>query len=403
MQHWALTSEERDSAASPPRTPGGSRRVTFSRELEASFDGDSAAAVGIDGLGGLSPPEAGSLGQSVSLPDISAGEQPSDEQQERARRNQRNRRNRQQRRRHKKKSSTSSSGSVRVPGAVSGPGLPRVSRNASFEGLGLDYSALDVSGDFSFSSTLQQWEDDDTRSPQHQSQVTGGGRGADAGNLDSPPLPDAVMYMPTSLYTRSSDLIAAEQRYVSHMRHVSAASRMIDIKTPHGYRSYRQRHELKNGSQDSLHNWLARPGMRNSLAPLSKMTLPRPQARRSTSVEGVRQEELAMQDFYSQMAAIEQQMRDAPLCMAHKVMARLSPEPGGSRQLPVSVDDAAATRIQALARGKAARDRMAREAAEAAAAAAEAAERERAAALIQARVRGMQTRQQREIGAARGK
>ena len=43
----------------------------------------------------------------------------------------------------------------------------------------------------------------------------------------SPPLaqrPSPVMSMPTALYTRSSDLVAAEQRYVSHMRHVQVTN-----------------------------------------------------------------------------------------------------------------------------------------------------------------------------------
>jgi hypothetical protein len=59
-----------------------------------------------------------------------------------------------------------------------------------------------------------------------------------------------------------------------------------------------------------------------------------------------------MEQFYAQMHAIEHQMAMAPLCLAHKVMARLNQDPmerGYADDLHHA--NAAATKIQAHGRG----------------------------------------------------
>ena len=259
-----------------------------------------------------------------------------------------------------------------VGGACTGRGLPRVSTSASFSGplepLGLQHEGFGQG--ISFSATAREWGRSQTGLEDGQDWAE-----------QTQPLPAPVMDMPTRLFTREADLIAAEKRYTDHVNHVQQARRMIDVQTPHGYRAYRSRHENAERSSDGLHSWLARPGMASSLAPLSKMTLPRHRRRTSgfgTGFGTLDPDAPAMEDFYAQMHAIEQQMHHSPLCLAHEVMARLSPGPVPGLDDEAAYVDAAATKIQSVARGrKARRDLL---------------EQENAARKIQARVRGFQTR-----------
>ena len=187
--------------------------------------------------------------------------------------------------------------------------------------------------------------------------------------------------MPNHLYTRESDLLAAEKRYGKHVAHVHKAERMIDVQTPHGYRDYRSRHSPspKRGS-DGLHTWLARPrrGMAgaSALAPLSKISLPRQRRPAGRVVHDP--DEIAMGEFYAKMATLERQMHDDPLCLAHEVMARLAPAPLNMDDEAAYVD-AAANEIQRCARGMLGRKQLR--------------EMQEAAARIQSRYRGMQGRQ----------
>jgi fused signal recognition particle receptor len=87
------------------------------------------------------------------------------------------------------------------------------------------------------------------------------------------------------------------------------------------------------------------------------------------------------------MQAIEQQMHHSPLCLAHEVMARLGPQVLPGLDDEAAYVDAAATRIQSIARGRLARRDLA--------------EQENAARMIQARVRGFQTRAERREEAIR--
>ena len=268
-----------------------------------------------------------------------------------------------------------------VGGACTGRGLPRVSASASFSGplepLGLEYEGFGQG--ISFSASARNWG----RPPQgveDGQDPTGTAR----------PLPAPVMDMPTRLFARESDLMAAEKRYTDHVTHVQQARRVIDVNTPYGYRAYRSRHENAERSSDGLHSWLARPGMASSLAPLSKMTLPRgrrPTGGFGTGFGAFDPDASAMDDFYAQMQAIEQQMHHSPLCLAHEVMARLGPQVLPGLDDEAAYVDAAATRIQSIARGRLARRDLA--------------EQENAARMIQARVRGFQTRAERREEAIR--
>ena len=341
-----------------------SSRVTFSRgdDTTREFDANPMPPMGADGM---SPPPNG-LAEAMSLPTLGSSAGAGGSGRSGKRRGKRSRRAR--------PAPRQPAGSVvgTVSGACTGRGLPRVSTSASFgalEPLGLDHSAGFGQG-ISFSASARDWGRPPPGVDDEQEWAA-----------STHPLPAPVMDMPTRLFTRESDLMAAEKRYTDHVSHVQQATRMIDVQTPQGYRAYRNRHENAQRSSDGLHSWLARPGMASSLAPLSKMTLPRQHKRTSgfgTGFGTLDPDAAAMDDFYAQMQAIEQQMHHSPLCLAHEVMARLGSEPAPGLDDEAAYVDAAAMRIQSVARGRMARRDLA--------------EQDKAARAIQARVRGFQTR-----------
>eukprot|EP01043_Picozoa_sp_COSAG02_P034437 COSAG02_NODE_2406_length_8930_cov_10.414676_4_plen_996_part_00 len=347
-----------------------SSRVTFSRGEDNTTREFDPIPLGAEGL----PLPASGLVESASLPNISAN---STNAQRRQKRRKRSRRARPAPRQPE------GSHVGTVGGACTGRGLPRVSASASFSGplepLGLEYEGFGQG--ISFSASARDWG-----GPPQGLEDTISASQEWAGTTQ--PLPAPVMDMPTRLFTRESDLIAAEKRYTDHVSHVQQARRMIDVQTPHGYRAYRSRHENVERSSDGLHSWLARPGMASSLAPLSKMTLPRRRQRTSgfgTGFGTLDPDASAMDDFYAQMQAIEQQMHQSPLCLAHEVMARLAPPPVPGLDEEAAYVDAAATKIQSVARGRIARRDLA--------------DQDQAARKIQARVRGFQTRAERREAA----
>ena len=356
-----------------PRTPGGSR-VTFSREANRTHE-----YFPVEGA------ESSDLDVNV-LPSISSSE--GSGPQSGVKRRKRSKRAKKSRAKDAPKHPAGSQVG-KVVGACSGEGLPRVSRSqssSSFQSLGLDYSELGTTADISLSAAAGEWGHTNRSRSVEPEMVTS--------PTSSLQMPAPVMMLPTdaTAYRRSSELVAAQSGFVAHRRHVSDAQRMIDLKTPHGYRNYRQRHNSSNPSGirgDGLHKWLARDGHGlSSLAPLSKMTAVRPRARSRSSLAASHHDaenELYMGDFYSQMHAIEEQMHEAPLCLAHKLMARLSPDPllrGLPRGMP---KDVAVVRIQASARGRQTRNQL------------EWQKNEKAASSIQARVRGNQTRKERKL------
>lgn len=202
-------------------------------------------------------------------------------------------------------------------------------------------------------------------------------------NIHDPLRLTGVTYIPPKQLAGDENALAqAEDSYVRHVGAVRRARRVIDVRTPHGYRDYRARHPV--GAQarglDSVHTWLSGRGMSTSIAPLSTISVPKPKVRRRRDPDS---------DFQQQVRMVEAQMAHEPRCLAHKLMYQLSPdrpkdEPfkyvfGVPNKFTPDID-ASATRIQSRYRGHKARrsTRSYREG--------------QAACHIQARTRGRQTR-----------
>jgi hypothetical protein len=191
-----------------------------------------------------------------------------------------------------------------------------------------------------------------------------------------------VLYIPPADVTGEPALIQAEDKYIRHVRGVRQARTRIDARTPHGYRDYRAKHPAgtQRRGPDSMHTWLSGRGMTTSIAPLSTISVPKPKVGPPRDPDA---------EFREQVRLIEQQMVSEPRCLAHKLMAQLSPDRPKDDPytyvfgVPDKYNpdiDASATRIQSLYRGRSSRRSVQSD------------REDQAATRIQAGARGRQTR-----------